>query len=76
MKRRRSSIGSIDSCVSEEDEEITLDGGYSNTNYTKRPSMDCGNATENETSSTYCSNTGHIGLTGHTFSLPIQNNYF
>ena len=79
MKRRRSSIGSIDSCLSEEDEEeITLDGGYSNTNYIKRPSMDCGNASENEVGSTGSScnaidtaPTGQIG-----FSLPIQNNYF
>jgi hypothetical protein len=77
MKRRRSSIGSIDSSLSEEDEEdITLDGGYSNTNYTKRPSMDCGNATENDVT-----NTGPCDPPANTrniqgFSLPIQNNYF
>ena len=79
MKRRRSSMGSIDSSISEEDEEeITLDGGYSNTNYTKRPSMDCGNASENEVGITgFCGNPTHTGNTGHNgFSLSIQNNYF
>jgi hypothetical protein len=76
MRHRRSSI---DSSLSEEDEEeITLDGGYSNTNYTKRPSMDCGNASENEPGNTgFCGNPRHSGNTGpHGFSLPIQNNYF
>jgi hypothetical protein len=86
MRHRRSSIGSIDSSISEEDEEeITLDGGFSNTNYTKRPSMDCGNAGENETDTRdLCENPRHLGYhgdTGHTghnhiISFPIQNNYF
>ena len=74
MRRRRSSMGSIDSSLSEEDEEdITLDGGYSNTNYTTRPSMDCGNAAENDVA-----NTGPCEPPANTgkFSLPIQNNYF
>ena len=64
IRRRRSSMGSIDSCLSEEDDDIILDGGYSNTNYSKKPSMDCGNAGDNE--DLHRCHTGANGTTGDT----------
>lgn len=81
MRHRRSSMSSIDPSVCDDDEEeIILDGGYSNTNYTKKPSMDCGNAGENEIisplSDTICHNPHTTNTDVSNFTLSIQNNYF
>jgi hypothetical protein len=75
IRHRRSSIGSLDTshCDEDENENVTLDGGYSNTDYFKRPSMDFGNASEN----IQAAHTGHTGHTGHHHLIcHIQNNYF